>query len=64
VRLVYFKKIYATRYMTPVSIDCSAEGGHPDPEYFRSWAKPKATAKKVVFAGSVKVPEGKSKPLR
>jgi hypothetical protein len=50
VRLVYFKKIYATRYMTPVSIDCSAEGGHPDPEYFRSWAKPKATAKKVVFA--------------
>ena len=80
VRLVYFKQVYATHYMTPVSIDCNAQGGHPDPKYcngngfatavqpgtaFRSWAKPKTTAKKVAFAkGSVKVPEGKSKPLK
>jgi Tol biopolymer transport system component len=80
VRLVYFKQVYALHYMTPVSIDCNAKGGHPNPKYckgngiatavapstaFRSWAKPKATAKKVVFAkGSVKVPEGKSKPLK
>jgi Tol biopolymer transport system component len=80
VRLVYFKKVYATHYMTPVSIDCNAQGGHPDPKYCkgngiatmiaprtasRPWAKPKTKARKVVFAkGSVKVPEGKSKPLK
>lgn len=76
VRLVYLKKVYGWHYMTPVFIDCYAQGGHPDPKYcngdgiakavaprtaFRLWAKPKP----VVFSkGSVKVAEGKSKPLK
>lgn len=79
VRLIYLKKVYAWKYMTPVFVDCNAQGGHPDPKYcngdgiakavaprtaFRPWAKPKPN-KPIVFAkGSVKVPEGKSKPLK
>jgi Tol biopolymer transport system component len=79
VRLAFLKKVYGWRYMTPVFIDCFAQGGHPDPRYckgdgiakavaprtaFRPWAKAK-TGKPVVFAkGSVKVAEGKKKPLK
>lgn len=79
VRLVYFKKVYAWHDLLAVGIDCNAQGGHPDPKYcngdgiakvlvprtgYRPWAKPQAS-KSVVFAkGSVKVPEGKSKPLK
>jgi len=79
VRLVYLKKVYGWHYMTPVFIDCGAQGGHPDPKYckgdgiakavapgtaFRSRARAK-TGKPVVFAkGSVKVAEGKRKPLK
>lgn len=88
VRLVTLKKVYdGTRYMTPVSIDCNAQGGHPtgrvaeicaasgnaystvvSPQTaFRSlsnvFAKPKP--KKILVAkGSVRVPEGQSKPLK
>src|SRR5436853_2538992 len=78
VRLVYLKKVYGWRYMTPVFIDCNAQGGHPDPKYchgdgiakavaprtaFRPWARSKN--KPIVFAkGSVKVAEGKKKGLK
>lgn len=79
VRLVALKKVYAWHYMTPVFIDCNAQGGHPDPKYckgdgitrmvapataFRPWRRAKS-GKLIVFAkGSVKVAEGKRKPLK
>ena len=66
--------------MTPVSIDCNAKGGHPDPKDCNGngigddgrakhgvplLGEAEDEGQEVVFAkGSVKVPEGKSKPLK
>ena len=78
IRLVLYKQVYViNKYMTPVSIDCNAEGGHPtgrvaeicagsgEATYVQTRTATPSAAKKVVFAtGRVKVPLGTKKPLK